>query len=156
MTDPIKMPSWFTDALLLMARLSIASVFWLSGQTKITGFALSIFPFHWHWGWPQLADGTLYLFEHEYALPLIPPLLAAWMAAIAEHLCSILLVIGWQTRIAVLILGMMTLVIQIFVYPLAYATHGTWLSLLLFIFWLGAGRFSLDAWRSGPFLFRRA
>jgi len=38
----------------------------------------------------------------------------------------------------------MTLVIQVFVYPGAYATHGTWAALLLYLMARGPGVFSID------------
>jgi putative oxidoreductase len=38
----------------------------------------------------------------------------------------------------------MTLVIQIFVYPAAYPTHGLWAALLLFLMARGPGSLSLD------------
>jgi putative oxidoreductase len=40
----------------------------------------------------------------------------------------------------------MTAVIQLFVYPDAYATHGTWAAVLLYLIAHGPGRLSLDAW----------
>ena len=40
----------------------------------------------------------------------------------------------------------MTLVIQIFVYPDAYPTHGVWMTVLLFLVARGGGAVSLDHW----------
>ena len=40
----------------------------------------------------------------------------------------------------------MTLVIQLFIYPEAYPTHGTWLALLLLLVAKGPGRLSIDHW----------
>ncbi|WP_246200379.1 DoxX family protein [Shinella kummerowiae] len=119
------------DLIALVARLSIAAVFWQSGQTKVEGWMLS--------------DNALYLFENEYKLPLIDPWLAAHLAAFAEHFFPILLVIGLATRFSALALLGMTLVIEIFVYPDAWPTHGTWAACLLFIAARGPGLFSLDA-----------
>ncbi|MCT7664298.1 DoxX family protein [Shinella kummerowiae] len=119
------------DFIALVARLSIAAVFWQSGQTKVEGWMLS--------------DNALYLFENEYKLPLIDPWLAAHLAAFAEHFFPILLVIGLASRLSALALLGMTLVIEIFVYPDAWPTHGTWAACLLFIAARGPGLFSLDA-----------
>lgn len=119
------------DIIALLARLSIAAVFWQSGQTKVNGWMLS--------------DNALYLFENEYKLPLIDPWLAAHLAAIAEHAFPVLLVIGLASRLSALALLGMTLVIQIFVYPDAWPTHGTWAACLLFIAARGPGAVSLDA-----------
>lgn len=118
------------DVIVLLARLSIAGVFWQSGQTKLDGWRLN--------------DTALYLFENEYRLPLINPWLAAHAAAIAEHLFPVLLVIGLFSRLSALALLIMTLVIQIFVYPGAWPTHGTWAACLLVIVAGGPGRVSLD------------
>jgi putative oxidoreductase len=38
----------------------------------------------------------------------------------------------------------MTLVIQLFVYPDAYATHGTWAAVLLYLMARGPGMLSVD------------
>lgn len=114
----------------LVARLSIAAVFWQSGQTKVTGFALN--------------DTAVYLFENEYKLPLVDPAVAATLAAIGEHLFPVLLVLGLGSRFAALALLGMTTVIEIFVYPDAWPTHGTWAACLLLVIARGPGVLSLD------------
>ena len=128
----------------LLARFSIAAVFWNSGQTKVSGFALNIVTGEFALGWPQLSDSALALFQDEYKLPFIAPAIAAPMAAFAEHFFPLLLLIGLATRLSALGLLGMTLVIQLFVYPGAYATHGTWAALLLYLVSQGPGAFSLD------------
>ena len=130
----------------LLARFSIAAVFWNSGQTKITGFALNIATGEFAIGWPRLSDSALTLFQYEYNLPFIAPTVAAPMAAMAERLFPLLLLIGLGTRLSALSLLIMTLVIQVFVYPGAYATHGTWAALLLLLMSRGAGAISVDHW----------
>ncbi|WP_020180556.1 DoxX family protein [Methylopila sp. M107] len=121
------------SALALMARIPIAAAFWQSGQTKTDG--LNIF---------KLSDSAVFLFQDEYKLPLVDPTLAAHGAAIAEHLFPVLLVIGLGSRFAALALLGMTLVIQIFVYPDAWPTHGTWAACFLLIIARGPGVVSLD------------
>jgi putative oxidoreductase len=121
-------PEWL---IALVARLSIAGVFWQSGQTKVEGFTVT--------------ENAVALFQDEYKLPLISPWLGAHLAAFAEHLFPVLLVIGLATRFSALALLIMTLVIQILVYPSAWPTHGTWAACLLFIMARGPGTFSLDA-----------
>lgn len=118
------------DVVALIARLSIAAVFWQSGQTKVDGW--------------QVTDSAVYLFENEYRLPLVDPWLAAHAAALAEHLFPLLLVIGFASRLSALALLGMTLVIEIFVYPDAWPTHGTWAVCLLVIIAGGPGRASID------------
>ncbi len=93
---------------------------------------------------PSLAPSTVDLFRDEYRLPLVPPELAAPMAAFAEHLFPVLILLGLATRLSATALLVMTLVIQLFVYPDAYATHGTWAAVLLYLMLRGPGRFSLD------------
>lgn len=117
--------------LLLVARLGIAAIFFLSGRTKVEGLF-------------TLTDSTFYLFETDYALPLLPPVLAAYIATIAEHVFSILLVLGLFTRASAVALLGMTLVIQIFVYPDAWPTHLSWAGLMLPLIAYGGGRWSVD------------
>jgi putative oxidoreductase len=120
-------PYWLVA---LITRVSIAAVFWRSGQTKVEG---------WH-----VTDATLFLFKNEYKLPLIDPTLAAYLATAAEHFFPVLLVLGLATRFAALALLIMTLVIEIFVYPDAWPTHGTWAACFLILMTQGAGKLSLD------------
>jgi len=119
------------DLLLLVQRLGIAAVFFQSGRTKVEG----IF---------TIPQTTVDLFQFEYALPLLPPKLAAYMAAGAEHLFPVLLVLGLLTRLSAAALLGMTLVIQTFVYPDAWPTHLSWTGLMLPLIALGGGRFALD------------
>lgn len=119
------------DIVALPLRIFPALVFWNSARTKVEGFSIK--------------DSTWFLFEHEYALPLIPSDWAAVMATLAEHALPILLVLGLLTRFSALGLIMMTLVIQIFVYPNAWALHGLWIAPLFALLALGPGRLSLDS-----------
>ena len=52
--------------------------------------------------------------------------------------------VGLASRFSALALLGMTLVIEIFVYPDAWATHGTWAICFLLIITKGPGVFSLD------------
>ena len=130
----------------LLARFSIAAVFWNSGQTKIEGLVINLVNGELQLGWPRLSDSAVALFLDEYRLPLLSPALAAPLAAIAEHVFPVLILIGLATRFSAL--GM-TIVIQIFVYPGAYATHGTWAALLLYLTARGPGAVSIDHWIAG-------
>lgn len=132
--------------LALVARFSIAAVFWKSGQTKIQGLAIDIVSGDFTLGWPSLSDSVVALFRDEYKLPWIAPELAAPMAAFAEHLFPLLIVLGLGTRLSALALLVMTLIIQLFVYPDAYPTHGTWAAVLLYLIAHGPGKVSLDHW----------
>ena len=119
---------WTVPALL--ARLIPAWVFWASARTKVDGFAI--------------ADGTWWLFENEYALPLIPAAAAAVLATVAEHVLSVTLALGFFTRAAAAGLLCMTFVIQVFVYPGAWVTHGLWAVCFLVLIARGPGALSLD------------
>ncbi|MFJ3045361.1 DoxX family protein [Herbaspirillum chlorophenolicum] len=120
------------DSLLaLVARVAMAAIFFLSGRTKVSGFL-------------TIKDGTYVLFQEEYRLPLVPPDIAAHLAAYAEHLFPLLLVLGLFTRGAALALLGMTAVIEIFVYPDAWPTHLSWAGLLLLLVARGGGAWSLD------------
>jgi len=121
-------PEWL---LALLARGSIAYTFWSSGRTKVSGFL-------------DISDSTFFLFEQEYAVPLIPSQIAAHMATYAEHFFPILLVLGLFTRFAALSLLIMTSVIQIFVYPDAWSVHMWWALAMLYLMKYGAGVISLD------------
>jgi putative oxidoreductase len=120
-------PYWLAA---LVARVSIAGLFWRSGQTKLDGW--------------QVSDSAILLFKDEYRLPVIDPTLAAYAATFAEHFFPVLLVVGFATRLAASALLIMTLVIQLFVYPDAWPTHGTWAACFLILMTQGAGNVSLD------------
>ena len=130
----------------LLARFSIAAIFWKSGQTKIEGLAIDLVGGEFALGWPKLSESALQLFEYEYQLPLIPHQIAAYLAAFAEHFFPILILLGLATRLSALSLLVMTMVIQFLVYPGAYPTHGVWAAALLFLLARGAGVVSIDHW----------
>ncbi len=132
--------------LAFIARFSIAAVFWKSGQTKIEGLAIDIVSGTFELGMPRLSDNAVFLFKEEYKLPLLSPELGATMAALGEHILPIFILLGLATRLSALGLLGMTMVIQLFVYPDAYATHGTWAAVLLYLMAHGPGKLSLDAW----------
>ena len=119
------------DLVALALRIFPAMVFLLSGRTKVEGLF-------------SIKDSTWYLFENEYVLPLIPSDIAAVLATTAEHVLPILLILGLFTRFSAFGLMCMTAVIQIFVYPDAWATHGLWAAALLAVVARGPGNISLD------------
>lgn len=115
----------------VLMRFGIAGVFFLSGRTKVDGLL-------------SVSDSARFLFEEEYRLPLIDPVLAASLAAYAEHLFPLLLVLGLFTRLSALALLTMTAVIQLLVYPGAWATHLSWAAILVYLVVRGGGAWSLD------------
>jgi len=111
----------------LLFRLAVGAVFMKAGLTKIASW-----------------ETTVALFRDEYKVPVLPPEIAAAMGTTFELGCSTLLIWGLGTRLATLpLLGMLT-VIQVFVYPNAWADHLTWGSILIAILTRGAGAASLD------------
>lgn len=121
-------PDWVAP---LITRLGVAGVFFMSGRTKVDGLL-------------HIKDSTYFLFETDYKLPFIPPVIAAHAAAYSEHLFPILLVLGLFTRLSASALFVMTAVIEIFVYPDAWPTHLSWAGLLVPLMLRGGGALSLD------------
>ena len=120
---------------LLLNRVAVAGVFWRSGRTKVEPGS-----------WLDVTDTTLFLFRTEYAGVPLPAELAAPLATYAEHVFPVLLVLGLATRFAALSLLIMTLVIQLFVYPDAWwSVHLLWVAMTSILLARGGGLFSLDA-----------
>jgi putative oxidoreductase len=118
------------DLIALIARICVGAVFFRSGLLKLKSF-----------------ENAVFLFESEYPLPDLPfftPQITASITMAAELALPVLLFAGFLTRFAALGLLIMTLVIQIFVYPNAFDTHGTWAVGLLFLMKYGAGYVSVD------------
>jgi putative oxidoreductase len=115
--------------LALPLRLAVATVFWNSGTTKLANW-----------------DATLQLFEDDYKVPLLPPDFAAHLGASIELTTPVLLVLGFLTRPAALVLLGMTTIIEVFVYPQAWPTHIQWAAMLLVLLCRGAGDYSVDHW----------
>jgi putative oxidoreductase len=116
------------SAIALVARIATFVVFWRSGTVKLDDWA-----------------GTLTLFQDEYKVPLIPPNIAAYMAASMELGGSVLVLLGLGTRVVTLALLGMVAVIQLFIYPSAWPTHIQWLGFMLLLVARGPGVISLDA-----------
>ena len=115
------------SVLAIPLRFAVATVFWNSAMTKLANW-----------------ETAISLFTEEYKVPLLPPELAAYMAATIELTTPVLLVLGLATRPAALVLLGMTTVIEIFVYPQAWPTHIQWAAMLLVLLCRGPGKLSLD------------
>ncbi len=127
-----------TAILQFLFRFSVAAVFWNSGLTKIASW-----------------QSTIVLFRDEYKVPVLPPELAASLAASVELTCPVLLVLGLATRLATLPMLGMTFVIEAFVYPEDWIEHLSWASFLLFILTRGPGPIALDRFLAPLLLGRR-
>ncbi|GLO62329.1 membrane protein [Vibrio sp. MACH09] len=126
----IRLQAVVVPLLLLFCRLWVAYVFFNSGLTKIASW-----------------DSTLYLFEFEYQVPVIPWQLAAYTGTIAELVLPIFVALGLFTRPMAIILFAFN-AIAVISYPLlwekGFYDHQLWgLMILINIVW-GAGVISLD------------
>ena len=120
-----RVPDWLLQ---FLARVAIAPTFFRSGQAKINGFSVN--------------DSTIFLFEHEFGMPF--PVLSAHLAALAENILPVLLVIGLATRLSALALFIMTIVIQIVAPEGFWTFHILWFFVLLYVVSKGPGQMSVD------------
>lgn len=145
------------DVLALLARLTLAGVFWRSLLTKVQTTKLFTYTEYIN-DFPverarmripalplDMKPATITLFANEYDLPILPPAVAAWMATLAEFVLPLLLVVGLASRLSAMALLAMTLVIQFLVYPEAWwGTHALWIVMAGYLAVYGPGRASLD------------
>ncbi|WP_333005350.1 DoxX family protein [Vibrio coralliilyticus] len=120
----------FVPLLLLFCRLWVAWVFFNSGLTKIASW-----------------DSTLYLFEYEYQVPILPWELAAYMGTAAELILPAFLAFGLFTRPMAAILFVFN-IIAVVSYPLlwekGFYDHQLWGLMILNVVVWGPGLVSLD------------
>lgn len=117
-------PYWL---IAITCRVALAQVFWSSAQTHLANW-----------------QTTLFLFDSDYRLPFLSPVLAAYMAVTIELVVPVLLLFGLATRFATLVVFGMTIIIEIFIYPQAWPTHIQWAAMMLVLMAYGAGPLSLD------------
>lgn len=125
-------PEYLAPAMDLGLRLYLANVFFKSGLTKVKNW-----------------DSTLYLFSDVYHVPLLPPELAATLAASAELGLSVLLVVGLLGRFSAAGLFILNFVAVISYADLSEAginQHISWGILLAVLLIISRGKWSLDAW----------
>ncbi len=117
----------------LAIRVYVAQVFFRSGLLKIGNW-----------------DGTLYLFENEYRVPLLPPEAAAWLGTFGELFFPPLLALGLAARFAAFSLFVFNIVAVVSFWHVlggnqaALMSHVYWGTLLLVTLCHGPGRLSLD------------
>lgn len=113
-------------------RLYVAWVFFKSGLVKI-----------------QSWDATLALFEYEYAVPLLPPEVAAYLGAGAELSLPVLLALGLAGHFGALALFLFN-IMAVVSYPdlseVGLQQHLYWGMLLAFLAVHGPGKVSVDTW----------
>jgi len=113
----------------LTMRVAVGAVFFKAGLLKAQSFEFAV-----------------RLFEEEYKVPFLDPVLGARLAMTQELTLPVLLVLGLGTRLATVPLLGMIAVIQTFVYPNAWTDHLMWASILVFLLLRGPGALSVDAW----------
>jgi len=121
---------------LLVLRLWLGWIFISAGLTKFN-----------HW------NSTLFLFEYEYQVPLIPWQLAAYAGTAAEVILPLFVVIGLLTRpMALALFGFN--IVAVISYPSIWESgfldHQLWGLMILVVLLYGAGRWSLDQLFSHP------
>lgn len=119
-------------------RLYVANVFWKSGLVKIASWS-----------------STVSLFQYEYAVPLLPPEVAAFMGAATELIFPVFLVFGLGARLAAVVLFVFN-IIAVISYPdlniVGLKDHYLWGALLLVVIFHGPGKLSLDHLISRKFI----
>lgn len=132
-SEPLANVSFLAQA---AARVYVAWVFFASGLTKLRDW-----------------ETTLFLFEYEYAVPLLPFELAAWLATVGEILLPVLLLAGLGSRFAaagLFIINVVAVISLEEIAPAALYLHYIWGILLLQILVWGGGLLSFDRWTYSP------
>lgn len=137
-----RVAAWLEPLLLAAIRWYVSWQFLKSGWLKLTTW-----------------DTTLYLFQEEYHVPLLPPTIAAVAGTTGELLFPSLLVAGLLTRYAAVGLSFVNVMAVVSYsdvllskgFEAALGQHYLWGSLLLVLLVFGPGRWSVD-----EFLRRRA
>lgn len=96
-------------------------------------------------------QSTLYLFANEYQVPLISPVIAAYLGTAAELILPILLLLGLGSRLAAIALFIFNIV-MIISYPMLLSSEGAcmlkdnilWAVLIAILIFYGPGKISLD------------
>lgn len=117
-----------------VVRLWVAQAFFKAGLQKIGDI-----------------ETTLWLFEEEYAVPVLPPELAAYLATAAELVLPALLVLGLGTRAAALglfILNYVAVIAYPDMGPVGIKDHTLWGVMIAMLIFHGPGKLSLDHWLS--------
>jgi len=119
----------------LAIRLDVANVFFKSGLTKIDDW-----------------DKTVFLFQEEYHVPLLPPGLAAFLGTFGELAFPPLLALGLAGRFSALALSIVNVMAVVAYWHVlgnneaALMSHFYWGVLLLVTLLHGPGKLSLDHW----------
>lgn len=127
---------WLASPLLFVTRVYVAWQFLKSGWLKAMDW-----------------ETTRFLFEEEYRVPLVPPVLAALGGTVGELVFPVLLILGLGTRYAAAGLFAVNIVAVVSYahvllgegFEAALGQHYLWGYMLLLVLVFGPGRIALDA-----------
>ncbi len=125
-----QLTEYLSTPALLAARLYISWVFIMSGLTKLNDW-----------------ESTLFLFEYEYIVPVLPFELAAILATAGELVLPVLLALGLFTRFSAIglsIINIIAVIAYVDMMPASLNLHIVWGLALLANIIYGAGLFSAD------------
>ncbi len=122
---------------LLLFRGWVAYVFFNSGLQKVAT-------------WND-EYGVMYLFKEEYNVPILDPVIAAYLATAGELILPIFILFGLATRFSAFALSMLNIVAVVSYYATLakvgqVTPHIFWGSMMLAIIVFGPGYFSIDQW----------
>ncbi len=114
----------------LVGRIYVATIFFMSGLTKLDDW-----------------ETTLYLFESEYEVPLISYTAAAFLGTFGELVFPVLLVLGLFTRLSALALFVVNFVAVISLSEISQAAlnqHYLWAVILTTLVITGGSHWTMD------------
>ena len=135
-TGPARILNWLRwDLFLVLMRFHVGYQFWKAGMLKLNSW-----------------DSTLFLFEHEYRVPLLSPWLAAVLGTWGELLFPLMLFAGLAGRLGALGLSVVNVVAVIAYAHVIFSPgfentvndHWLWGLMLLAVMVFGPGKLSLD------------
>jgi putative oxidoreductase len=134
---------WLAPFALLAVRLHVGLIFWRSGMTKYTSSdgALSLFKTEYIPNWEK--NHIKHWLGVDIPFPVPSAEFMAPMAMCTELACAVLLIIGLAGRFAAFCIFMVTLSVELFVYP-DTSDHINWMLMLALIACLGPGKVSVD------------
>jgi len=128
---------WLAPGFVLVLRVYVAMVFFKSGLTKVMDFS-----------------STVALFENEYKVPVISPMLAALAGTTAELALPAFFVLGLLSRptaLAFFIFNAVACISYPDISDAGIKDHTIWGLMMLVVLFFGPGRFSLDRVLQGRF-----
>lgn len=115
---------------LLLTRLWVANAFFAAGLVKL-----------------QSLETTIFLFQYEYQVPLLSPVLAAYMGTFTELFFPVLLALGLTGRFSAGVLFVFNIIAVISypaLMPVGIKDHELWGFMLAMLVFFGPGKLSID------------